>query len=337
VKALPDGFETSALIDSLADDWGFDVATIEFAPVGFGSYHWMVTDVAGTRGFVTVDDLDRKPWLGDTRESAFDGLASAYRSAVALRQAGLGFVLAPIPARGGEPLRRIGERHSVALFPFVNGRAADFGAYEKREDRAAVLRLVAQLHQATRTVDAIALRVDLDLPGRGALESALREIDVTWSGGPLAEAAWQALASRASDVADLLGLFDRLRREVATRGLDWVVTHGEPHAANVIRTDLGRMLIDWDTVAVAPPERDLWMLVDAGGADASPYVDATGHQPDKVALDFFRLTWDLGDLAAYVDVLRSSHRENDDTQKAYIGLLKCVAIRDQWTEHLTSN
>jgi spectinomycin phosphotransferase len=334
VKALPDQFDSSALIGSLADGWGFDVATIEFAPVGFGSYHWVVTDVGGRRGFVTVDDLDRKPWLGDTRESAFEGLASAYGGAVALRQQGLGFVLAPIPTRGGGPLRRIGERHSVALFPFVDGRAADFGAYENPEDRAAVLTMVAQLHRATPAVDSIALRIDLDLPGRGALESALRKINVTWSGGPLSEPAWQALASRASDVADLLGLFDRLRREVATRGRDWVVTHGEPHAANVIRTDVGRMLIDWDTVGVAPPERDLWMLVYDGAADASPYVDATGHQPDKVALDFFRLTWDLGDLAAYVDVLRSPHRENDDTQKAFIGLLKCVAIRDQWAAQL---
>jgi spectinomycin phosphotransferase len=334
VRALPDEFDSSALIGCLADGWEFDLATIEFAPVGFGSYHWVVTNIEGRRGFVTVDDLDRRPWLGDTRESAFDGLASAYRSAVALREAGLGFVLAPIPAREGGPLRRIGERHSVALFPFVDGRAADVGVYENPEDRAAVLAMVAQLHRATPAVESIALRVDLDLPGRRALESALREINMAWAGGPLSEPAWQALASRASEVVELLGLFDRLRRDVATRGLDWVVTHGEPHAANVIRTEAGRMLIDWDTVAMAPPERDLWMLVGDSASDASSYVDATGHQPDKVALDFFRLTWDLGDLAAYVDVLRSPHRENDDTQKALIGLLKCVAIRDQWAAQL---
>jgi len=96
VRALPEEFDTSALIGFLADGWGFDVETIDYAPVGFGSYHWVATDVGGARGFVTVDDLDRKHWLGDARESAFEGLMCAFGSAVALRDAGLAFVVAPI-------------------------------------------------------------------------------------------------------------------------------------------------------------------------------------------------------------------------------------------------
>ena len=103
VKALPDGLETAALIVSLADGWGFDVVTIDYAPVGFGSYHWVATDVTGARVFVTVDELDRKPWLGDTRESAFDGLTRAFSSATSLRDAGLDFVVAPIHSKQGDP------------------------------------------------------------------------------------------------------------------------------------------------------------------------------------------------------------------------------------------
>ncbi|HXP18631.1 MAG TPA: phosphotransferase [Streptosporangiaceae bacterium] len=34
-----------------------------------------------------------------------------------------------------------------------------------------------------------------------------------------------------------------------------VTTHGEPHSANIIRAGSGRLLIDWDTVGLAPPER----------------------------------------------------------------------------------
>ena len=91
------------------------------------------------------------------------------------------------------------------------------------------------------------------------------------------------------------------------------MTHGEPHAGNVMRTGAGRVLVDWDTVALAPPERDLWMLV-AGGTDAADlYAQATGTQLDAVALDFFRLAWDLADLAEYLNVLRSPHQEDDDS------------------------
>ena len=103
------------------------------------------------------------------------------------------------------------------------------------------------------------------------------------------------------------------------------------HAANVIRTGEGRVLVDWDTVARASPERDLWMLT-VGGTDAADlYVRATGTQPNEAALDFFRLTWDLKDLAEYLKVLRSPHRENHDTVRQYQALTNCAAIRDTWT------
>ena len=55
-----------------------------------------------------------------------------------------------------------------------------------------------------------------------------------------------------------------------------VVTHGEPHAGNVMRRSDGRhLLVDWDTVAVAPPERDLWMHMDT----ATTTPRATQPQP----------------------------------------------------------
>jgi spectinomycin phosphotransferase len=337
VKTLPEEFDTGELVGSLADGWGFDVETIDYAAVGFGSYHWVATDAAGTRRFVTVDDLERKPWLGDTRESVFDGLLRAFGSAVALRDAGLNFVLAPILTIDGEAVLRIGPRHSVALFPFVDGRAGQHFEYDTAEERLAVLAMFARLHQATSAVDSIARTIDLDLPGRGHLVSGLQAVSQTWSGGPFSEPARQALASHASEVAELLGLRDRLSREVAMRSGEWVVTHGEPHALNIIRTDVSQWLVDWDTVAVAPAERDLWMLVGETGDDAAAYADATGNRPDQLALDFFRLMWDLNDLAEYVRVLRSPHSENDDALMAYKGLTKCVAIRDQWAARLAGD
>jgi spectinomycin phosphotransferase len=73
-----------------------------------------------------------------------------------------------------------------------------------------------------------------------------------------------------------------------------------------------RLLVDWDTVALAPPERDLWLVVETD-ADKIAYTEATGRQVDETALSFFRAAWDLNDLAAYLTVLRTPHTENDDT------------------------
>lgn len=80
---------------------------MEYVPEGGGSHHWKLTGDDGQPHFVTVDDLDDKDWMGDTRRTVFEGLERALGTAAALRyEAGLEFVVAPIPARDGELLRR---------------------------------------------------------------------------------------------------------------------------------------------------------------------------------------------------------------------------------------
>jgi hypothetical protein len=60
-------------------------------------------------------------------------------------------------------------------------------------------------------------------------------------------------------------------------------------------------------------------------------VDDDQHD---AALDFFRLTWDLKDLAEYLNVFRSPHQENDDTVREYQALKNCASIREAWSPSL---
>ncbi len=333
MNTLPDEFDAAALPDVLADGWGFEVAAADYAPLGAGSYHWLVRDHAGGRGFVTVDDLDHKSWLGDTRELVFAGLQCVFDTALALRETGLDFVVAPTPARDGGTVRRVGPRYAIALFPFVDAESTEWGRHESPEERAVLVALLAELHQATPAVASIARTTGLELPGRQHLEAGLRELSAPWSGGPFSEPAREALARHAADVTELLGLADRLAAGIAQRGDPFVVTHGEPHSGNVMRAGATRLLVDWDTVALAPPERDLWMVVESV-EDAAIYTDATGRPVDEEALRFFRLTWDLKDLVEYLSALRSPHQESEDTQRTFDGLVNCVTSREQWAAYL---
>lgn len=333
MRALPDDIETGTVIDALAEGWGIEVEQSDYAAVGGGSYHWVVTGVDGTRRFATVDDLDQKPWLGDTRDSVYEGLRRAFETAAALRTAGLHFVVPPIATTRGESITRIGSRHTVALFPFVDGQAGRYGEYDDGA-RQAVVSMLAELHATTPAVGSVASSIGLELPDRSRLEAALRALDNTWSGGPFSEPARKRFAGHATDVADFLSLADRLAAAVLERGRTWVITHGEPHSANVMRTGTGHVLVDWDTVALAPRERDLWMLAEDGTEDLADYTDATGYQVDYDAVDFFRLTWDLKDLAVNLSVLRSPHRESEDTVRAYEGLTACMPSRDRWSRLL---
>lgn len=58
--------------DVLSRRWGMRTDGLHYVPKGFGgSYHWTADHRRTARWFVTVDDLDAKPWLGSTRETAF--------------------------------------------------------------------------------------------------------------------------------------------------------------------------------------------------------------------------------------------------------------------------
>jgi hypothetical protein len=47
-------------------------------------------------------------------------------------------------------------------------------------------------------------------------------------------------------------------------------------------------------------------------------------------MNFFRLRWDLADIAAFSDLLRSPHDHTQDTEKAYDALRFYVGTRDRW-------
>src|SRR3954451_13338532 len=107
MRDKPAGVTEAMLVTALRDGWGIEVHEIVYLPVGAGGYHWQVDD----RWFLTVTAAERAP------------LEAALRTARALRDAGLDFVLAAEPAIGGDPLWPVGPRHTVSVFPLVEGVA----------------------------------------------------------------------------------------------------------------------------------------------------------------------------------------------------------------------
>ncbi len=322
----PEGVSQRELERALTQGWDIQPATLTYAPVGAGSYHWVVADARGGRWFVTVDDLDHKSWLGSTRRAVLAGLRQALDTALALRdQAGLGFVVAPVPGRDGETVWPVNKKYAVAVYPYLDGATGEFGQPLPARARADLMGKLAALHQVVPTSQGPV--TDTRLPLRHELEGALGQLDRPWTGGPFSAVARLLLASQAGPIRDLLARFDRLAAQLAAAP-DRVVTHGEPHPANLMVTGDGVLLIDWDTVGLARPERDLWwVLGDSGGSsdEGRRYTEATRRVIDPAALAFYRIRWTLDDLAAFTQQLRAGHERTRDAAEAWQALKDTVA------------
>jgi spectinomycin phosphotransferase len=217
----------------------------------------------------------------------------------------------------------------VAVYSYFDGKSGRFGEPLPPGEREQVVQMLARLHQATPAVASLARNWPLQVASRVGLEDALHKLDQHWVGGPFSEPARTALAGGATAIARLLETFDRLADEVAYAGIEPVITHGEPHPGNLMSADGRLFMVDWDTVALGPPERDLWMVstCDAND-DLARYTRASGRQVNRAALRLYRTRWLLDDFATSVDRLRSAHDDNADTQRSMLWLSRTLASPD---------
>jgi spectinomycin phosphotransferase len=327
VRSRLERVEEKVIRNVVADGWGLSIGELRYVPEGGGAYHWTARGDGARRWFVTCDDLDTKPWLGSDRDAVFAGLLAAYAAAIALRATGLSFVAAPIATVCGAPAERIDERHSVSVFEYVDGEPGRWGAPVGSRECGELVTMMARLHRATPGAHHVPHR-GLEVAGREGLEAALTELARPWDGGPLSELARRELAGHFDGVVRWLTELDRFAHELGATDGERVVTHGELHPGNLIRTGTGLVLVDWDTVALARPERDLWMIVDADGTVVSAYRDLTGVALDREALTAYRLLWALTDVAAFTLQLRGGHRRDADVERALTGLCSILDGRE---------
>ena len=230
-------------------------------------------------------------------------------------RAGLDFVLAPLPLAGGEPAARLGERFSAAVYPFVQGESFGWGEWVPGQ-RARMAEMLAAVHMAPPEARRYALAEEFAIPFRDELEAgcsgrAIRDC------GPYALPLARLLAEHAAAIRRLLHRYDGLVATARALPARNVLTHGEPHPGNTMLTADGWRLIDWDTVLIAPPERDLWSLDPGDGSILAAYAATAGVTPEPALLELYRLGWDIKDMAVDAARLLGPHTGTADDDKTW--------------------
>lgn len=324
MKDRPTDIDETVLAAALGA-WGIEPVVLTHAPVGFGDHHWVAADAEGRRTFVTVADLAHKPHCGRHAAEAWTGLSRAMDTAATLESAlGEAALVAPLRTGGGETLLRLTGQYAVSVFPYVEASAGHFGQVLAPGARAMLVERLAQLH-TTRAPLATPAH-DPALPGRAAIGAALADPQrFRGDAGPYAQRCRALLTVNSAALRSTLERYDvgtaQLRSDASTGAT--VVTHGEPHPGNVLDPGGRTLLVDWDTVALAPPERDLWLATDAS-EDLSRYAELTGHHPDPELLAYYELRWALDDMASALDIFGTRHPDTADTRQAWEGLVDAV-------------
>ncbi|GAA1428144.1 hypothetical protein GCM10009616_07080 [Microlunatus lacustris] len=256
--------------------WLIRADAVQHLPLGFGAHHWAVSTAGVRTHFATLDTVGAR--------HSRDTLEDAYRTAVALAGT-LDLVLAPVPTRSGRCTVPLG-RYALSLTPWSRARTPD------ALDGPATAALLSRLHAVDPPPGTPRWRPVVP----PALAEQLRTAcTVPWSAGPHGETARTALRARLEDVGRWTARYHALA--VAALDRPWVVTHGEPHEANQLVEAGRRWLVDWESVALAPAERDLRPLLDRGHpAPADPSM-----------VELFDLEWRLDEIQQYAAWFAGPH------------------------------
>ena len=298
----PDDLTAPDVLRLVQRNWGVKALTTVHLPRGARASHWVCGAARRPRWLATADDVS-----APGRQSE---LEDAYAAARHLAGSGLHFVVATIPAVDGSTGVRHG-RHLLTLTAYLEGESGP-GEYADDNQRALIARELGTLHAAPRPPGVREWRPDLSA-GR-QLAELLETVDgAPWDSGPFGESVRIALRDSRTHLVGLLSRFDVLVERALRRQDRWVLTHGEPHTANVLWRLGGPVLVDWESLRVAPRERDLRTLLrDADSAEPlSAYVGMGGTADlDADMVELFDLERWLQETALLA-IRFSTHHEGD--------------------------
>jgi spectinomycin phosphotransferase len=294
VHERPAHVDDAEVLAEVRRGWDDAITRVEHLALGFGAHHWAAYGGAETPlSFVTLDRLGPKRTLPRV-EAAYDGAAT-------LAAQGLEFVVATTPSRSGSRTRAFAGG-ALSCTPWLEGTAGG------DLDVTWTVGALDRLHSAEPPAGLPPWQPPV---GRDLAEVLSRLTTDTWGPGPYAAPARDAVREHLPDLERWTARYHFLA--TIARRRSWVATHGEPGPGNQMLTTSGRVLVDWESLKLAPAELDLRVLMEAG---AAPHE--VGADPEMVEL--FDLEWRLDEVSQYAARFAAPHTGTSDDEIAFGGL-----------------
>ena len=252
---------------------------------------------------------DTTPYFLKLRRGHFDAVTVAIPRC--LSEQGIAQIIAPIATRGGRLWTRV-DAYTMSVYPFVTGHNGfeveladhqwiDLGIALKGIHSAPVPPALWQQLP----------REDYSPHWRNLVRSFQVQAEENAFAEPVAAELAVFMQSKRAVITDLVTRAEQLGNMLAQRSLETVLCHADIHAGNVLIEDSDTLyIVDWDTLIVAPKERDL-MFVGAGignvwrsSREAELFYQGYGPtEIDPMALTYYRYERIVQDIAAYCEQL----------------------------------
>lgn len=284
VNEPPTDLDADELLTVVQRSWDSSVEALDYLAVGFGAHHWRARVAGESRYFVTLDDLGVRHTL--------QTLHSAYAGAAALARDGLEFVTAPI----GPFVVPVADR-AVSVTPWLSGTAV------VTMDEHLIAAMLQRLHAVDPATLGVVLPVWRPVVAPDLIDHIRALVRQPWAGGPYGAQSREAVAAALPDIDRWTARYMELGAIARTH--HWVPTHGEPGSHNQLNTAWGTVIVDWETLKLAPIERDLQTL----------------RCGDPRMLELFDLEWRLDEISQYSSWFAGPHGDTADDRTAFEGFM----------------
>ncbi len=302
MREAPAHVTDAEVLAAVRETWAPVATEVEHLPVGFGAHHWRASADGRPLLFVTLDRLGPR--------HTFTSLAAAYDGAAALAGSGLEFVAPTLS------VVRFGDG-ALSATAWIDGVVAGEGPIEDRSLAEQSAAQLARLHAAEPPPDVPRWA---PLVPEGFASTLTARLRAPWDSGPYAARARDVLLAHEEAIARWTAAYHQLA--AAARERPWVCTHGEPHSRNLLLTADGPVLVDWESLKLAPRERDLRTLVDSGHPDLV--------HPCWPMIELFDLEWRLDEIGQYAQWFAAPHTGTASDTVAFEGLVEELQ-RPEWS------
>lgn len=300
------------IVACLQADFGLPVDSVTFLALGAD------VDTAVYR----ADAADGSSYFVKLRRGEFD--AASVEVPRHLSNLGVSQVIAPIPTRRQELWARLAA-FTVTLYPFVDGEDGFNKRLSSQQwfDLGTVLRKLHAVKLPAGSVSNVP-RETWSEHWRELVRDFQARVERETFPDPSAAGLAATLRQQRSTVDIIVRRAEELAREVSQCSLDYVLCHGDIHAGNVQIDRSGTLfVVDWDTLCLAPKERDL-MYIGAGIGDTwnTPqeedlfYQGYGASEVDHDIIAYYRYERIVQDIVAFAEQLLLTDEGGDDREQA---------------------